>query len=638
MSADARATQIIQASWLRCETQYGLDSRRALPQLRRSEGEIRQGRDVMAESMSRSGTVVHQLRELARDTGFCMLFADPDGVVVKTFSDTEDARSLTARGLGPGTVFREADVGTNGIGTSIIERRTVTVNGEEHYHPAFKPFICVSAPLIDPEGNALGALDLSGIRAGRHSEAAFLHQLLDDAALWVQSALFRHRYKDNFLVGLSQSPTIDHHMFRALIALDDCGRICGLSESALSLLGNDNRSSFLHRPIDEILGVSLGALENGSGRVQRVESGKIASGYVYSFPCETAGRQPMRPAKRVEKTPDRIKPAAATLTLDQLAGRDERMSRNIQLARRIADRNIPVLLQGETGSGKEAFARALHLSSPRRDGPFVAVNCAAIPDSLLDSELFGYEAGTFTGGLRSGKVGKVAASNHGTLFLDEIGDMRLDLQTRLLRVLSEREVTPLGGIEPVPVDIKLVCATHRDLRHMVEVGEFREDLYYRINGAKIALPPLRERADLIDLIRDIVQEESEAEQPAELSPEALACLLDYPWPGNIRQLRNVLSLAVLTRDGPRIELHDLPEEIRMGVRGKQDADMDFCSPPERLVSGLKRSLGETERERVHRALQDSKWLVTEAARQLGVSRATIHRKMKDYDLVRPDRR
>ncbi|MGE3363204.1 MAG: sigma-54-dependent Fis family transcriptional regulator [Rhizobiaceae bacterium] len=604
---------------------------------RLTEGEIRQGRDLIAQSMARSSTVVHRLRELARDTSYCVLFADPDGVIVKTFSDTEDARSLTLRGLTPGAVFRENEVGTNGIGTSMVERKTVTVNGEEHYNPVFKPFICVSSPLIDPDGNSLGAIDLSGLRAGRHSEAAFLHQLLDDAASWVQSALFRHRYKDNFLIGLSQSPTIDQHMFKALIALDDNGRICGLSESALSLLGEGNRSRLLHKPVDEVLGVSLGALENGSGRVQRVDSGKAGADYVYPFPCENPGRQFARPVKRVEKTTVRAKPATA-LTLDQLAGRDERMNKNIQLARRIADRNIPVLLQGETGSGKEAFARALHLSGSRREAPFVAVNCAAIPDTLLDSELFGYEAGTFTGGLRTGKVGKVAASNHGTLFLDEIGDMRLDLQTRLLRVLSEREVTPLGGIEPVPVDIKLICATHRNLRRMVEAGEFREDLYYRINGAKIVLPPLRERTDLADLIHDVVREESDTEQPVELSINALDCLLDHPWPGNIRQLRNVLSLAVLTREGARIELHDLPDEIRIGVREKPAAAVDFCAPPERMVSGLKQSLGETERERIRNALQDSKWLVTEAARRLGVSRATIHRKMKDYDLIRPDRR
>ncbi len=637
MSADTRASQVIQASWNRCETQYGLDSTRSLPPLRLSEGEIRHGRDLIAESMARSSTVVHQLRELARDTNYCMLFADPDGVVVKTFSDTEDARSLTARGLGTGTVFREADAGTNGIGTSIIERRTVTVNGEEHYNPTFKPFICVSAPLIDPDGKALGALDLSGLRVGRHSEAAFLHQLLDDAALWVQSALFRHRYKNNFIVGLSQSPGIDHSMFRALVALDDGGRVCGLSESALSLLGGGNRTSFLHRPVDEVLGVTLGALESGSGRVQRVDPGKTKAGYVYPFPYESAGRPPARPARRIEKAPDRPRPVQV-LTLDQLTGRDERMRKNVQLARRIADRNIPVLLQGETGSGKEVFARALHLESPRRDGPFVAVNCAAIPDSLLDSELFGYEAGTFTGGLKAGKIGKVAASNHGTLFLDEIGDMRLDLQTRLLRVLSEREVTPLGGIEPVPVDLKLICASHRDLQRMVETGEFREDLYYRINGAKIVLPPLRERGDLADLIHQIAREESDPGQPVELASEALDCLLDNPWPGNIRQLRNVLSLAVLTRDGPRIELDDLPDEIRLRAGGKRGVSADFYPPPERMVSGLKQSLGETERERIHRALQDSKWQVTEAARRLGVSRATIHRKMKDYDIVRPDRR
>ena len=237
------------------------------------------------------------------------------------------------------------------------------------------------------------------------------------------------------------------------------------------------------------------------------------------------------------------------------------MRKNLTFGRQLFAKQVPILLQGATGTGKEAFAKALHHSGLWFDKPFVTVNCAAIPESLIESELFGYTRGAFTGAVKEGRVGKILQSNGGTLFLDEIGDMPLMLQTRLLRVIEEREVVPLGSDQAIPVTLHVISATHRDIRRMIQDGEFREDLYYRLNGITLHLPLLRDRGDKADLIRTLLREENSDQESIEIAEDAFHKLLDYSWPGNIRQLRNALRTAsALCRDGI-IRLSNLPQEI-----------------------------------------------------------------------------
>ncbi len=238
------------------------------------------------------------------------------------------------------------------------------------------------------------------------------------------------------------------------------------------------------------------------------------------------------------------------------------MIQNIGLCRKIIDKDIPLLVLGETGVGKDTLARALHNESKRTEKPYVAVNCAAIPATLLASELFGYAPGTFTGGVKGGRTGKILASHGGTLFLDEIGDMPLELQAHLLRVLEERTVTPLGSAHAIPVDMKIICATHRNLPDLIAKGHFRKDLYYRIRGAQIVLPALRDRADIAELIGQIVREEDSAGAPAiEFSEGVMDLFRTYPWPGNIRELRNVVRFVTSLHAGKLILVEDLPDQL-----------------------------------------------------------------------------
>ena len=316
--------------------------------------------------------------------------------------------------------------------------------------------------------------------------------------------------------------------------------------------------------------------------------------------------------------------AGHCLTLEELAGDDPQMLRNVRCAYRIADTDIPVLIQGPTGSGKEAFARAIHLASRRAERPFVAVNCAAIPETLIESELFGYRPGAFTGARREGLRGRIAQSSGGTLFLDEIGDMPLALPSRLLRVLEEHQILPLGSDSACMVELHVMAASHRNLTEMIRCGTFREDLYYRLNGLTLELPALSDRADKERVIVATLAAESGLLGATHVEPEALASLLSYPWPGNVRELRNVIRTALVISDSGIIRLSDLPAQLG-AVRP------DYASPPAAGVrSDLLRS---AERAALLRVIDVNRGNMSRAAAELGVSRNTLYRKMKRHGIA-----
>ena len=283
------------------------------------------------------------------------------------------------------------------------------------------------------------------------------------------------------------------------------------------------------------------------------------------------------------------------------------------------NKRVNILLTGETGTGKEVFTKAVHDASARAGKPFVAVNCAAIPENLIESELFGYKYGAFTGARHEGRRGKILQANGGTLFLDEIGDMPLPLQTRLLRVLEDKEVTPLGGDTPVPVELYLISATHRNLRERVESGAFREDLYYRLNGLELKLPALRERDDRSLLICDLLAEESEGASVS-ITEEAFEALDGYAWPGNIRQLRNVLRAAVALCEDHVVRIEDLPAEIAGPMM------------PSGAVRDAVGGFVQAEREALLGELDRQSWNITNTAARLGVSRNTLYRKMRKHGI------
>src|SRR4051812_5953298 len=378
-------------------------------------------------------------------------------------------------------------------------------------------------------------------------------------------------------------------------------RIC---ESGCMLLLIDSDGAILHEKSNAML--------KGAFRVQRIGSPGIrslsAERDVAAVNCKTSQQ---------------------ALTLEDLAGEDPQMLRNVRSAYRIADSGVSVLIQGPTGSGKEAFAHAMHLVSRRADRPFVAVNCAAIPETLIESELFGYKPGAFTGARKEGMRGKILQSAGGTLFLDEIGDMPLTLQTRLLRVLEEQEIVPLGSETGIKVDLHVIAASHRNLREMIANGTFREDLYYRLNGITLELPALRDRADKERVIHHALAAETGNGRPAAIEMDALQRLVAYPWPGNIRELRNVIRTALAICEGGVVRGIDLPREIRDSecnigpVVVSRPAPVAESSAP---VNPLKAA----ERAALVRVIAECHGNMTRVAAQLGMSRNTLYRRMKRH--------
>ncbi len=316
-----------------------------------------------------------------------------------------------------------------------------------------------------------------------------------------------------------------------------------------------------------------------------------------------------------------------------IIGESPAMQEVFETVEKVADTDSTVLILGESGTGKELIARALHYHSYRKDGPFVPVNCAAIPSELLESELFGHEKGAFTSAIRT-RIGRFELANGGTLFLDEIGDMNPNLQGKLLRVLQERQFERIGGVKPIRVDIRIISATHQDLKKAVLKKKFREDLYYRLNVIPIRIPPLRERrSDIPLLVHHFIQQfsKSKRKKVTGITDEAMKRLMEYDWPGNVRELENMIERMVILTDSEVIDVSDLPERVFPVSSGEITTHLHI---PEEGLS-LETALNEFEKELILQALNKSGWVKNKAAQLLQVNRTTLIEKIKRQNIQRP---
>ncbi|MBR9882711.1 MAG: sigma-54-dependent Fis family transcriptional regulator [Oceanospirillales bacterium] len=622
----------IRGSWERCIERYHLEPGRNLLPPRLTDREVQREQNELDSLLHVAEPVFQRLRNIGDNSGYCVLVTNARGVVLRQFIDTHRGQELSEQGLSVGTVWTEELVGTNGLGTCLATREALTVYAEEHFGRELRRFSCSTAPLISPHGEMIGALDISTYALGEKQLQGLAQNLVCDSADQIEAAMFRYTFRCAHLLALVWGREGDPALSNALIATNDSGVVIGITSPGLMLLGVAERAQLIGLALTDLFGASLEDLHRAP---VRLDHDSPLQQEIWLC-CSDAA--PLRDTALASSLSTSRKPLPLEThsPLSQLAGKDPRLSRNAEICMRVLNRSINILLQGETGTGKEVWARAIHDSSQRKDKPFVTLNCAAIPESLIESELFGYSAGTFTGGLKGGKVGKIQASNGGTLFLDEIGDMPISLQARLLRVLAEGEITPLGEIKSIPIDLHVITATHRDLKQLIAEGGFREDLYYRISGVRVELPALRERADKSELIGKILSDLSES--PVELTPEVQALLNRYEWPGNIRQLKNVLQFALCMCDGDRLAIEDLPEEvlpISSVVISESERVAGETHPPKRMVSLSGSRLSpteESERNALIQTLEANRWVVSRAAKALGISRSTLHRKINKYDL------
>lgn len=535
----------------------------------------------------------------AEATDSIVILTNAQGLVLDTLGSIDFAQRAARVALMPGVPWSEQTVGTNAIGTSLAEGCPIEVRGAEHYLECNRILSCSAAPIIGPHGEVLGVLDLSGPADIHHAHALGLVRL---AAEQIEHRLFDRGFEHADIVRLHTDPAMLGTPREGILVFQD-GRLKAANRHGLRLIGHS---------FDALGQVAWADLfQNGIAAVADTGNLKRADG------ASLRGRLEQRKGgvAPLQRQPKMVSPTGIAPIFD--AETQKALSRAV----RLLDADVPVLVWGETGTGKEVFARAVHAKSARMAKPFVAVNCAALPETLMEAELFGYQAGAFTGARPGGSKGHLREADGGVLFLDEIGDMPLTLQTKLLRAIQEREVVPLGASRAVPVDFTLICATNRNLPELVQAGGFRSDLYFRIAQYTIELQPLRHRADRPQLIDAVWSALGADAQGITLEPECRARLSGYDWPGNFRQLVGCLrAMLALCEPGDRLGIDALPPDVRHAAKPEWQATPSVRESPATLDSMTISAMRE--------ALRAAKGNVSLAARTLGISRSTLYRRLQ----------
>lgn len=647
-AASNEQPDVIRRSWARCVNDLGLDPTRARPARIIENARLREHKEQIEQFLRVARAGMEQLFKRVSPLGYVLLLTDAQGITVDYIGNEALDRELKQAGLYLGADWNEQYAGTCGVGTCIVERIPMTCHRADHFDTTNIGLTCTAAPLFDPTGEFMGILDVSALTSpeARESQQLALHLTVMFAQM-VEDANFLRHFRDHWILRLGVDWALVDVSGELMLAFDTDGVIVGANTGARRALGarsdDGAEAQVVGRHLTDVFKASMDEI----WRVAR--AGTTSDRTVLStlrHELFYAMAVPPRPGVgRAQRVADTSAAPLDCSALDRLAGGDSKMQRLLDQAKRLVNKKVNILVHGETGTGKEVIARALHDSSSRREKAFVAVNCAAIPESLIESELFGYTAGSFTGGRSKGMRGLILQSDGGTLFLDEIGDMPLPLQTRLLRVLSEREVMPLGAEKPIPVDLTVVAASHRDLRRLIADGVFREDLYYRLCGATLYLPPLRERADRSFVIAKLLHEEGEQMGvDAQISNEAMTLLLEFSWPGNIRQLRNVIRFALAVCDDGFIEPMHLPQDLHgdagselRPIRSQSEADMQQSWPlsSNPLQSSTTAMALAPEAMALLAALRKHRWNITAVSQELDICRATVYRQMKRFDIVPP---
>ncbi len=584
-----------------------------------TETQLYQRRQHLERILAAGEGVLEATAAAFSDRDFVLLLADRDGVVVKTFGGGEFESHARRVRLIEGAEWAERVRGTNAIGTALTETRPVVIGGYAHFERVNHDLICYACPIRNPAGEVVAVLDAT----------SYSRQIDPLARVAIASAarVVEESWRSAVLCGLGHSR---ERLIKRLEAADDAaflvvpgGSITESNEAGRPLLQGapptiqrtlSLRWSELEQAIEKGVDlVEIGAHAGVSDDARRVRIEPLEDDGSLIGAVVRLEAKPTRDAVAVSPSKPDLEPFAP------IFGDDDELKRSKHLAARFATSSLPVLLLAETGTGKDLIARAIHDASPRAAGPFMAVNCGALTPSLLESELFGYGPGAFTGASPEGRDGRIGAADGGTLFLDEVGEMPPTLQTLLLRVLEDGTYNRVGELETRHSDIRLVCATCRDLPEMVERGEFRKDLFYRIRGACVTLPALRNRDDILELaeyLLDNLCTHLGVASP-ELSTEAVRWMRDCTWPGNVRELKNALHHAVVLSDGADVlERADFPNMAEGVVAGDDDPD----------------SMADAERRAVVKAQRASDGNVSEMARRLGVARTTVYRMLDRHGL------
>jgi transcriptional regulator of acetoin/glycerol metabolism len=595
-------------SWRRC-SERGLDIS-AMPHIEpMSQSEMRQRiqRHEVLQRLCRPE--IEALHAEAKSTDCIVILTDAEGLILDTVGNADFADRAAQVALRPGVPWAEATTGTNAIGAALIEGRPIRVHGVEHFFEPHGFLSCSAAPIYDPFGRIAGALDLSGPALADQDHALGLVRMAVDQ---IEHRFFESGFERCEVLRFQREPGLIGTSQEGILVFQEHRLIAG-NRRGLDLLEIDHHA-FSRQHFDDLFADRPTASTGRGATIGQSLRSQSGERFFAAIDRPSGGLQVRLP--QLVKPPRLTEPVFDTAT-----------KASLKQAIRLVDAEIPLLLKGETGSGKEIFAREIHRASQRADRPFIAVNCAALPEGLIESELFGYEEGAFSGAKRRGTKGLIREAADGILFLDEIGDMPLSLQSRLLRVLQDREVRPLGGGVAVAVDFGLICASHRDLQQMVAQGSFRADLYFRIAQYTVELSALRHLADRAGIIRRIWQNLS-GDSGIVLSPAALASLVAYAWPGNFRELVGSLrAILALADPGSEITPDLLPAGFQVPERMAHPAmtatERSDVSPPQRQEGDLRL----IQRAAMEQALAACGGNVSMAARRLGINRSTLYRQL-----------
>jgi transcriptional regulator of acetoin/glycerol metabolism len=584
-----------------------------------------------------------------QSSGVVLMLADANGVLFHVKELGLPPYPETQGVIGRGAIWNERVIGNNGLGSAAALRRPLAFQGKEHLCTDLHGFGTAGYPILALDGSVLAVLGaitdrleatgllLSTLRLG----GKLLGAQLVDALLGEQA----HSGWIIYMRATDITPDLDVSaaFFRGTLVIDQKGCVRGADEPAVKLLDCEHPEQLIGQTLETLLGVGLYTVIGRMGHEDCVFGLRSARGR--NLVIEAVS--PANPAEEEDRIMAYVVPAsgyrqnvpsppAALEPKDKTDSGDRVIERLIPKLLALQERKIPMLITGESGVGKNYLVQRMHAQGPRKHGPVVTVNCAAIPRELIQAELFGYEPGSFTGAHAKGRIGKVQAADKGILFLNEIGDMPLELQTSLLQLMDTSEVTPIGGTRPIAIDILVVATTNRPLREDIRNGRFRLDLYHRLAGIEIELPPLRERDDKEWLIQKLFETELASlghGHEKQLGRDAISILLQHPWPGNVRQLRHTIRLILASACGPVIHVSDLPQKLLEEMDNKPQptpagGSADLPAPD----AGGANALCQWERQAVRAALARADGNISEAARRLGVTRTTLYRKMHRYGL------
>ncbi|MCX7708348.1 MAG: sigma 54-interacting transcriptional regulator [Clostridia bacterium] len=603
-----------------------------------------QGQELFARLDSKKELIVtaepfmNQLYNFVKGSNFFSILTDEEGCILTVIGDEEILSEAFSIQMIPGAFMDEKSIGTNAMGTSLAEEKPVQISGREHYVEIYHRWTCSASPIRNSEGKIIGSLDLTGYSENVHSHTL---GMVVAAANAIEKMLQTKEYTKELSIAKLYNETIIDSITAGIMTTDTQGNIKTVSRHAAVMFGYKREEMESMKIWDLFEGwerVKSAALNNQSFMDEDVfvnsKKNKLQFN-LCTYPIIDSEHHlrniifVFKELKKIRKLANKIMGRQAIYTFDKILGKDERFLRVIEYAKKVADSRSNILIMGESGTGKELFAQAIHNYSGRREEAFVALNCGAIPRNLIESELFGYEEGAFTGAKTGGHPGKFEIADGGTIFLDEIGEMPLDMQTRLLRVIEEGTVSRIGGVKEIVVDVRIIAATNKDLDEEVRKGNFRKDLFYRLNVLPIRLPPLRERReDILLLLKYYMDRVSKKlnKRSVKLPEDYVKFLYEYDWPGNVRELENLIELIVNTETIPydfgRPDA-DAAEKLRQGTDVLEKAGF---SKDEDL------KLESMEKQHISKVLKLYNGNITLSAKALGVGRNTLYRKMEGYGI------